>query len=476
MSPTLARLVLPAMLALVLCSVPVLSASAFEPVVNPQLETARASGDIRVDGKLDEAAWSSAARAGNFVERFPGDNLEPQVQTEALVTYDDENLYVGFICRDDPERIRATMSQRDQYGNDDEVVLCLDTYGDAAWAYEFCVNPYGVQKDMLWTKTHGEDAGFDLVWESAAHVNDAGYTVEMAIPFTSLRFPNQDVQTWRVDFQRNHPRESYRVYSWSANTHDEQCWPCQWGTVNGILGVRPGKGLEILPSFVSTQAGEMAGLRRTVHLADRSGHHVLQRRRARAGVDRRQVLGQLRRHPRGDLQPRLQPDRGRCRPGGRELHDLAHVSGEAPVLPGGERSLHHPVQLVLHPDGERSEHGGEGHRALERLQPGLHRGPRRALPLLDPGRGARVDAGDRRQHGQRRARSRQRRQRLHVGLSGVAAILRPRRHGNDLLRRRRTPPEPQLQRGRSGDHQSHPRAEEHRGDPPGPRSTTGSTR
>ena len=261
MFPKLARLVLSTLLASLFWSLSAPSAAAFEPVVNPQLETTRATGDIRVDGKLDEAAWSSAARAGSFVERFPGDNLEPQVATEALVTYDDENFYVGFICRDEPGRIRATMSQSDQYGNDDEVVLCLDTYGDAAWAYEFCVNPYGVQKDMLWTKTHGEDTGFDLVWESAAHVNETGYTVEMAIPFTSLRFPNQDMQAWRVDFQRNHPRESYRVYSWSANTHDEQCWPCQWGTVNGILGVRPGKGLEILPSFVSTQAGEMAGLR-----------------------------------------------------------------------------------------------------------------------------------------------------------------------------------------------------------------------
>jgi hypothetical protein len=234
---------------------------AFEPVVNPRLETTRATGDVHIDGKLDEAAWSGAARAGNFVERFPGDNVEPVVETEVLVTFDDENFYVGFICRDDPERIRATMSQRDQYGNDDEVILCLDSYGEAAWAYEFCVNPYGVQKDMLWTKTHGEDAGFDLVWSSAAHVNDSGYTVEMAVPFASLRFPNRDVQSWRIDFQRNHPRESYRVFSWSANTHDEQCWPCQWGTVNGISGVRSGKGLEILPSFVSTQAGEMAGLR-----------------------------------------------------------------------------------------------------------------------------------------------------------------------------------------------------------------------
>jgi hypothetical protein len=156
MRSLLARLVILASLASLLSCLAAPSEAAFEPVFNPKLETPRAAGDIRIDCTLDDAAWQSAARATGFVERFPGDNLEPQVLTEALVTYDDENFYVGFICHDDPDRIRATMSQRDQYGNDDEVVFCLDTYGEAAWAYEFCVNPYGVQKDML-----GRDARED---------------------------------------------------------------------------------------------------------------------------------------------------------------------------------------------------------------------------------------------------------------------------------------------------------------------------
>ena len=229
----------------------------FTPVFNPLLDVKPAAGEIRIDGRLTDGAWGTAARAVNFVERSPGDNTEPPVRTVALVTYGPDKLYVGFICYDDPSSIRATMSQRDQYGSDDQVIVTLDTYGNAAWAYEFLVNPYGIQKDLLWTKTHGENQGFDLVWESAAHINDSGYTVEIAIPFASLRFPNQDVQNWKMDFQRGQPRESYFFYSWSANTHEEGCWPCQWGTVSGISGVRPGKGFEVLPSFVSTQAGEM---------------------------------------------------------------------------------------------------------------------------------------------------------------------------------------------------------------------------
>ena len=151
MSSIRSRLSVPVLIALLAASQAIPGAASAEPAFNPRIETPRAIQDIRVDGRLDDAAWQTAARATGFVERFPGDNLEPQVDTEALVTYDDGNFYVAFICRDDPARVRATMTQRDQYGGDDEVILCLDTSGDAAWAYEFCVNPYGVQKDLLWT-------------------------------------------------------------------------------------------------------------------------------------------------------------------------------------------------------------------------------------------------------------------------------------------------------------------------------------
>jgi hypothetical protein len=243
------------LLLLVAIAMTVSAAPTFEPVFRPEMITVPTADAIKVDGQLGDRGWTSATRINQFVERSPGENLPPQVKTEAYLTYDDENLYVGFICLDDPSRVRATMCQRDQYSGDDAVILLLDTFGEAAWAYEFQVNPYGVQKDLLWTNVQGEDSGFDLVWESAAQINDSGYTVEMAIPFASMRFPDKDVQKWKLDFWRIHPRESYRQYSWSANDRNEPCWPCQWGTVDGIAGVKPGKGVEILPAFVSNQSG-----------------------------------------------------------------------------------------------------------------------------------------------------------------------------------------------------------------------------
>ena len=229
----------------------------FNPVYNPSLEISRVTGDIEIDGNLNEAAWKYASRAENFVERYPGRNLEPGVGTLAFIAYDDHFLYAAFECHDDPSQIRATMCQRDQFQGDDAVCLLIDTYGNAAWAYEFFVNPYGVQKDCLWSNVMGEDQSYDLVWHSAASINDSGYQVEIAIPFASMRFPNRDIQTWKIDFWRSHPRETFKQYSWAAYNQDDQCWVCQWGTVNGIRNVRPGKGLEILPSIVGAKSGQL---------------------------------------------------------------------------------------------------------------------------------------------------------------------------------------------------------------------------
>jgi hypothetical protein len=227
----------------------------FEPIFNPEISISKTSAEIKVDGNLSDRGWELASKVFQFHERSPRELAEPPVKTEAMVTYDEDNLYVAFKCYDDPASIRATMCQRDQFGGDDNVCVMIDTYGDASRAYEFLVNPYGIQKDLLWASVAGEDVGFDLIWESSAKITNEGYQVEIAIPFTSLRFPNKDIQNWRIDFWRNRPRESYNQYSWAAYDRNEQCWVCQWGTLNGLQNVHPGKGLEILPAMVANQSG-----------------------------------------------------------------------------------------------------------------------------------------------------------------------------------------------------------------------------
>lgn len=235
------------------------AADDWTPEFRPELHIQKAAGDIKIDGLLDDPGWIRAGRARNFVEHNPGDQTRPPVETVALITYDENNLYVAMICYDDPATIRASYCERDRIFQDDYIVLALDTYDNAVWAYELSVNPYGIQGDLLWSQNGMEDEGFDLVYESAATITDSGYQVEMAVPFRSLRFPDSPTQTWRVDFWRNHPRDSRRQYSWAKYDRNEQCWPCQWGVVTGIENVQPGRGIEIMPSFVGYQAGEMHG-------------------------------------------------------------------------------------------------------------------------------------------------------------------------------------------------------------------------
>ncbi len=227
----------------------------WEAVFLPHLETRPAAGEIVIDGDIEDVGWQGLDRARNFAEHQPGDQTRPPVDTEVLLTYNDEFLYIAFICYDDPNLVRATYTERDRIWNDDYVILALDTFADQGWAYEIAANPYGIQGDLLWSSSAGEDMTYDLIYHTSGRITEYGWQVEMAIPWRSLRFPDQKEQEWRVDFWRNHPRTVRGQYSWAKYDRDEPCWPCKWGTVTGVTDVVAGSGLEILPSFVASQVG-----------------------------------------------------------------------------------------------------------------------------------------------------------------------------------------------------------------------------
>jgi len=235
---------------------PAVAGAAFFPNNKPVLQVSPVAGRIVIDGEMDDAGWQACRRANNFAEYRPGDNSRPPVDTEVLVTYDENNLYLGFVCHDDPQSVRASLRDRDDIFTDDFIGIILDTYGDAAWAYELFVNPLGIAGDLRWTP-NGEDMSFDLVFDSRGKVTATGYQVEVSVPFASLRFPERDEQTWRATFWRTHPRSSRAQYSWAAIDRDEPCFPCQFGTLTGIRGVKRGTNLEILPSVTGSQFGSL---------------------------------------------------------------------------------------------------------------------------------------------------------------------------------------------------------------------------
>ncbi|MGD2216258.1 MAG: DUF5916 domain-containing protein [Gemmatimonadales bacterium] len=229
----------------------------FVPNVQPVLEIERARGPIELDGDLDDEGWVGAARATNFAVFYPDEGERPPVQSEVLVTYNDDYLYLGFIACDDPSGIRASLRDRDEMWNDDYFGILLDTYGDASWAYFLFANPLGVQGDSRWSANAEEDLRFDIIFFSEAKITDEGYRIEMAIPFKSLRFPDRDVQEWRATFWRTRPRDSRAQHSWAAISRDDPCWVCQFGTLTGIEGVKSGGALELMPAVIASQAAQI---------------------------------------------------------------------------------------------------------------------------------------------------------------------------------------------------------------------------
>ena len=224
------------------------------PIKAKQYRVESTSEAIRIDGALDEAVWKTAQPMEFDAETNPGDNIVPPARTLGYMTYDQKKLYVAFQCFDpNPKAIRAHLSDRDTAYSDDFVGVVLDTFNDNRRAFEFFVNPFGVQMDLIQDDTNrNEDDSWDAIWESAGRVTAEGYVVEIAIPFTSIRFPKTDAeQTWGVDMVRIYPRSSRHRLGLQGQDRNRNCYLCQSSRVTGFRGITPGRDIELDPTLTA---------------------------------------------------------------------------------------------------------------------------------------------------------------------------------------------------------------------------------
>lgn len=216
----------------------------------------RTDQSISIDGTMDEAAWQDAAQIEIDVETRPGENIPARVKTVAYIVEDGESLYVAFEADDpDPSAIRAFLRDRDSAYNDDFVGIVVDTYGDERRAFEFFVNPLGVQMDLTNDELSGnEDDSWNAIWDSAGRINDRGYVVEMEIPLSQLRFPRIDgKQTWGVDLLRFYPREHRYRLSNNPLDRNVNCYLCQLIKIQGLPDAEPSQDLEVVPTLTASQ-------------------------------------------------------------------------------------------------------------------------------------------------------------------------------------------------------------------------------
>ena len=222
-----------------------------------------AADEPRVDGRLDEAVWATAPTAGDFVQRIPDPGDPASERTAVSVLYGDAALYVGFRCWvRDPSTIVARLARRDAFVGSDRVAVAFDSYDDDRTGFYFGVTAAGVEQDLLLYNDTSEDASWDAVWDGkAARFEDAtgaGYTVEMRIPFSQLRYqtgPGPEV--WGVEFQRRVPATGEDTF-WAPILPDVEGTVSRFGRLDGLDVQRAPRQVEIQP-YAVTQLSRAPG-------------------------------------------------------------------------------------------------------------------------------------------------------------------------------------------------------------------------
>jgi hypothetical protein len=215
------------------------------------------STPIVIDGRPDEDAWKSAAVFKDFYQTSPGDNIAPSKPTEVLLMYDEKNLYVAFKCWDDKDKIRASVAKRDNVFNEDNVRIWLDTYNDQRRAYVLGFNPLGIQQDGIYSEGsmngNGADFSVDIVMESKGVIEDWGWSVEVKIPFKSLRYSAGKGKMWGFNAARNIDRLNDEFDQWLPDDRNVSGFLIKHGKITGLDEIKYERTLEVVPSITVSQ-------------------------------------------------------------------------------------------------------------------------------------------------------------------------------------------------------------------------------
>ncbi|MBS3819644.1 carbohydrate binding family 9 domain-containing protein [bacterium] len=219
------------------------------------LRIPRLSQKPQIDGKLDNPIWEKEAlKVEDFLQFSPKEKAPPSEKTVAYIGYDSKNLYFAFRCYDsDPQKIRATITNRDNIMEDDWVVIFLDAYNEKRRAFTFFLNPFGVQMDTIRTEKGGSDhmdPSWDAVFYSDGTIDEKGYTVEMALPFKSFRFPDKQKKNFGLVIGRTIARKG-EIVLWPEASRNIPGLLTQGGEMIIDGEVQKGRNFELMPVVTS---------------------------------------------------------------------------------------------------------------------------------------------------------------------------------------------------------------------------------
>jgi len=217
-----------------------------------KLPAKRTSISPKIDGFLDDEAWNTAPIATDFIELrpVPGRIETKDGRTEIKVLYDDYAIYIAARMYDKPDSIVHELVSRDQIGNADFIGVVFDTFLDGVNGYGFYVTAAGVQFDAKYSLIGGEDPTWNAVWESHVTIDDKGWTAEMKIPYSALRFSSKELQNWGLNFTRKRTGTNRQTF-WNYVDPKISGFVNQSGILEGLKSIKAPLRLSFSP-YVST--------------------------------------------------------------------------------------------------------------------------------------------------------------------------------------------------------------------------------
>ena len=219
----------------------------------PTLEAIRTDASLKLDGSLDEPAWQAAEPGVDFTTLEPVPGKPASEKTEVRVLYDNKGIYFGAMLYDArPDSILTELTERDDLGNTDFFGISIDAYNSGQNGFTFITTPAEVQFDAQFTANQGEDPNWDAVWVSKSARLHKGWSTEVFIPYSALRFPSTAVQSWTINFVRQIQRKQEKVF-WSAIDPNVDGYFNQSGKLEGLRDIKAPLRIQATP-FVALYA------------------------------------------------------------------------------------------------------------------------------------------------------------------------------------------------------------------------------